>query len=43
MVQHLVDRMIMNTERRNFVAGAGAAATSTVVLGTKPSLAEVDQ
>ncbi|WP_143271785.1 superoxide dismutase [Bradyrhizobium mercantei] len=32
--------MTVNTERRNFIAGVGAAAASTAVLGTNQALAE---
>lgn len=34
--------MTMNTERRNFIAGVGAAAASTAVLGTNQALAEAN-
>jgi Fe-Mn family superoxide dismutase len=35
--------MTVNTERRNFIAGVGAAAASTAVLAATPALAEGDQ
>ncbi len=35
--------MTMNTERRHFIAGVGAAAASTVVLAGTPSLAQGNQ
>jgi Fe-Mn family superoxide dismutase len=35
--------MTVNTERRNFIAGVGAAAASTTVLAATPALAQGDQ
>jgi Fe-Mn family superoxide dismutase len=40
VVQQLESPMTMNTERRNFIAGVGAAAASTAVLASTQALAQ---